>query len=488
MKSVLNQQSLLWIIGVLQPVSSNEILAYLELGFETDRQLPDAHSIHKFCMTQERKGRLIRVERNPDLFSLSFRANNLLTKEHRLARDKARIYLLKDARRSRVRPSRADLATGLDGDAPSADERTTTKGSEVNKNGLVVPSGQSYWPRFSKQLLDETGRSQPSRDISHLPLLSFFDKKQVAVAANAKFDELDFDYRTLGLMLGVSPRLVLQIARRPERHYRSFTLKKKGGGERPIESPRVFLKVIQQFLNDYILTELPLHECVQSYRSGRSIVSNAYLHTGRSYVANIDIQNFFGSVSLAVVREHLQRNGFSDFSAAMIGKLCTKDGSLPQGASTSPVLSNSVLYEFDFAFSEQCYAQDLIYSRYADDITISGDNRNNIGEAIAFAQDFLGGKLGLQLNHHKTRIASKSGQQRVTGVIVNSGVKPPRQFRRNVRAAFFNAQKAGRISLKDRAKLQGYLSYLLSFPELRDTAEVTKYKTLLGEIEILRDG
>ena len=488
MRAVLNQQSLIWLIGVLQPVSASEVFEHLKLGFGDGGQLPDVDVVHKVCMEQEKLGRLIRVERNPDLFSLTNKGNDLLPRKHRLARDKARIYLLKKARRDRIRASREGIATGLGGAAPPADERPIIKGTEANKLVPVVPSGQAYWPRFSKQLVDETGRSQPSRDIAYLQLVSFDNDKQLAIAADVAPEDLKIDFTTIGLILGISPRLILQICRKPERHYRSFTLKKKGGGDRPIESPKVFLKVIQQFINDYILVQLPQHDCVQSYRSGHSIVTNASIHTGRSYVANIDIEDFFGSLSVDLVQQHLIRNEFHEVSARIISNLCTKDGALPQGASTSPTISNSVLFDFDKELDRYCKAAGLAYSRYADDITVSGDDRDAIIGALEKAQEFLRDVYGLTINRKKTRIASQAGQQRVTGAVVNTGVRPPRVLRRNIRAAFCNAEQAGKISQDHKAHLQGYVSYLMSYPDIRKTEEVNRYRKVLQGVEILKDG
>jgi len=435
-------------------------------------------------MEQSAQSRLIRVVRDPDLFSLTAKGNNYFTREHRYSRDKARLFLLKDTRKSRVFSSREEIAIELGGDTPSADARSILKGREANKSGPVVPSGHSYWPRFSKQLIDETGLSQSSRDISFLPMLSFADTSQLSLAIGRLGAPLQLDSHTMGLMLGISPRLIVQIIRNPSRHYRNFELRKRGGGTRPIASPRTFLKVIQQFLADYYLSGLPTHECVQSYRLGRSIISNASQHCGKAFVANIDIQNYFGSVDRNDVVQLLRHAQYEVQSAEIISFLCTKDGVLPQGAPTSPALSNAYLYKFDEAISVQCAARGLTYTRYADDISLSGDDRVHIVEMIQYARDFLRGKYGLLLNEGKTRIASHNGQQKVTGVVVNEAPRPPRTLRRKVRAAFNNASKNDAVVGKEMTlKLAGYLSYLSSFDDLRNSPELVKYRRILTEIK-----
>ena len=483
MRPVLNQQTLLWIVGVLQPASANEVKCYIDIAFEIAGHLPSTDKIQKFCMSQEKIGRLIRVERDPDLFSLTSKGDDFLFKKHRHARDKARLYLLKDARKGKLKTSRESDATGLGGVAPSLDERPTIKGSEANKLGLVVPRGQAYWPRFSKQLIDETGLQQPSRDNSFLQFLSFSSVKQLALARNVSVDSLQLDFTSIGLMLGISPRLIVQIIRNPARHYRSFQLSKKGGGQRTIDSPRTFLKVIQQFLTDYYLSGLPVHQNVESYRQGHSIVSNAKRHCQRAFVANIDIKDYFGSINRSHVVGILKSVGYEEFSAEIVSRLCTKDDVLPQGAPTSPALSNTFLFDFDKAISDQCSKKSLSYSRYADDISISGDEKPPILEMIELSREMLVEEYGLRLNDTKTRIASHHGQQKVTGVVVNEEPRPPREFRRKVRAAFYNAEKREDISIDLTKKLMGYLSYLMSFEQLRDTEELRKYKAIIIRLQ-----
>ena len=481
---MLNLQSLIWLIGVMQPVSAIELASHLEISFGSDIETPDKDVIQRFCMEQVRQKCLIRVDRDPDAFSLTSKGNESLSRKHRFARDKVRIYLLKQARGRRVRVTREGFITGLGGAAPPVDERPITKGTEANKIVPVVPRGQSYWPRFSKQLIMETGRSEPSRDIPYLPLLSFKDEKQLSVAAGIESSELETDFTTIGLILGISPKLVMQIHHKPERHYRSFVLKKKGGGERPIESPKVFLKVIQQFLNDYILADLPIHRCVHSYRSDHSIISNAALHTRKKFVANIDIHDFFGSVTLEQVVNHLVNTGICKRSASIVGQICCKDETLPQGAPTSPLISNSILFGFDECMDEQCSRSGLVYSRYADDITISGDTRDAVVSSILTAEILLAERHKLFLNKEKTRVASQTGQQRVTGIVVNDGVRPPRDFRRSVRAAFHNASKMRTVDWNHARRLRGYLSYLMAFPEIRRSKELQRYRDVFRELTI----
>ena len=481
MKTVLNSRAILWAIGVLQPVSAEEIRSYFRTVLDDTGDMPTAKEFHRFCLTASNMNQLVRVGRDPDLFALTLRGSRYLSKDQRRARDRQRMFLLKEARQGRVWASREADATGLGGDAPSVDAWLLQQGGEAKSLGLYVPRGRATWPRISPQQLN-TGPSPASRDMSSPPFLSFASPKQLAIASRRRVDSLTLDYTTLGLMLGVSPKLVQQIAWRPERHYRSFELPKRSGGVRQIKSPRVFLKVIQQFLADYVLAGLPISNAVFSYRAGASIQDNARRHIGSNYVANIDIRDFFGSIKKDRVMAILTDNGMPGMAAALVGELVTLDDALPQGAPTSPSLSNAFLRPFDDSMGAECHRQGLSYSRYADDITVSGGDKKAIDNTLRMAKSQLAENYSLHLNEDKTRITSRHGQQRVTGLVVNSRAVPPRTFRRKVRAAFHNAKKQGNPDEKCLRRLAGYLSYLKSFDALGGTPELARYEEILEAI------
>lgn len=159
--------------------------------------------------------------------------------------------------------------------------------------------------------------------------------------------------------------------------------------------------------------------------------------------------------------------------------LCTYKSCLPQGAPTSPAISNVILYDFDQKMNEFCGHQSLWYSRYADDITISGDNKLHVRKAISRAESLLQKSYSMRLNRDKTRISSRGGQQRVTGVVVNSEASPPRTFRRRVRAAFHHASLKPKDYIERISELGGYIGYLKNFPRFEGSREITEYEKIL---------
>ena len=480
---------MLWIIGVLQPVSPDEICEYLKIVFEDITQIPRVEDIRQFCLSQVSARYLVQLSDDSNLFSLTHLGNLYLPPSQRKLRDIKRIFLLKEAYKVRIPASREVNAIGLGGESPSVDLKPSSEGRESNKTGLAaLRPVQFYWTRFSKQLLDQTGSLQTSRDIP-LEYLSFYSLSELTSVCRSEEEIKDINQHvssiTIGMMLGISPSLVYQIALQPERHYTSFYLPKRGGGQRLIESPRVFLKTIQRFIMDYLLYKLPVSSCVFSFRSGVSIFDNATHHVGKAFVAGIDIENFFGSITKSQVSELLCSSGFNEESARIISSLVTKDDVLPQGAPTSPIISNAFLYDFDKKLIEICKVLKLTYSRYADDITISGDDRDSIYSIIELAKVELKRDYNLLLNQQKTRISTRYSQQKVTGLVVNDeklSPRPPRKFRRRVRAAFHNAKMRETVSMREMRSLYGYLSYLKSFEHLKETMEVQKYKKILANI------
>ncbi len=481
MRRAFNQQTLLWIIGVIQPAAPNEIRNYLLAAFNKDESLPTIDEIQKFCFEQERLGRLLRIRRSPNLFSLTLGGNAYFDREYRYARDRERIYLLKTAHRARIGKSREELVKESGGVSPSVDARTLTKRGEANKSGLVVPRVQIYWPRLSKQFSSKTGPLQTSRDTDFNQYLSFSNAKQLNLASNSHSETLEISANTMGLMIGISPGLIVSFLRKPEKHWRSFSLKKKCGGERIIESPRLYLKIAQQFCNDYLFHVLPVHESVTSYRPRCGIKENAAQHVGKRFVANIDIENYFGSITHNQVHSLFVACGFDTMSSSLLTAISTKDGHLPQGAPTSPSISNAVLFDFDAEMAAYCFRMGLKYTRYADDITISGESHKTIIAALTFAKIRLS-KNGFKVKDEKTRIASRYAQQRVTGLVTNSGVRPPRVFRRRVRAAFHNASLMPEASIAELPKLRGYLNYLSGFDELAASSELKSYSNVIKKI------
>lgn len=255
------------------------------------------------------------------------------------------------------------------------------------------------------------------------------------------------------------------MARNPTRYYRTFPIKKRGGGERMISAPRTFLKAVQYYILRFILQKQPVSDFATGFVRGKGIVHNARLHVGLPFLLNVDLRDFFGSVTSIQVREEFLKIGFPITVADSLAQLCTFGGSLPQGAPTSPALSNLVFAEIDQRIAVLASVRGIGYSRYADDMTFSA-LRPIARHFLTELDQTLKGR-GFRLNPDKTRFAGPGQARYVTGLVVNVRPQVDRQTRRRMRAMFHQAS-ANPDRFADRAtELLGWASYVRSFDFVR---------------------
>jgi retron-type reverse transcriptase len=476
--STINRSAVLWAVGVLQPVSASELSCYLATVLAESGGVPTAVELQHFLIEAADVHQIVRVHRDPDLFSLGVHANYYMTRDQRLRRDRERIFLLRDTwgdKRSSL--LEGDYA-GLGGVSPPQLNRVWIQGSGSNKPDPVVPRARSYWPRIARQLAETTGPFLPSGSTT-LDLLSFGTVQQLGIAR--RDGEVVLDFTNLALMIGISPRLITQMAVRPERHYRTFTIEKKSGSGRTINAPRVFLKVVQKFIADYLLCDLVVHDAAHAYIAGRSNITNAAVHRGASWIGSVDVTDFFGSITSRNIERLLVAQGFTAQAARTIRHLCSFEGCLPQGAPSSPILSNAFLFDSDVAIARYAALRGVSYSRYADDITVSGENKIGICEVIEFTVRTLRLLNKLDINPAKTRISGPGSRKIVTGVIVSNVLLPSRKLRRQIRAAAYSASMLENPDLLQVTKLSGYASYFDAFPDFKDNVERDRLSGFIRE-------
>lgn len=265
-----------------------------------------------------------------------------------------------------------------------------------------------------------------------------------------------FSSRILGIPYSTLKGIVY-----PRPPYKRFTIKKRDGTDRVIFEPRNRLKIIQErtlkFLQD---RSGPLRPAVHGFVSKRSILTNAQVHCSQKihHVFNIDLEDFFPSISFYRVRGVLEKHPFncSHQVATVIAHICTLDKMLPQGAPTSPFVSNLVCRSMDRDLTDlarKCVAR---YSRYADDITFSFLVRktSRLPAAICHVDedgDLLIGtelhdiiaKHSFKINAAKTRLSDRSRRMEVTGLTINRFPNVPRVFIDRIRGALHAWEKYG---------------------------------------------
>jgi RNA-directed DNA polymerase len=276
-----------------------------------------------------------------------------------------------------------------------------------------------------------------------------------------------FDTDHLAKQLSLSPRMLLFINAMPAGFYRELRIPKKDGGERRLLSPREPLRQAQYWVLRRLLDRCSVHDAAHAFVRGRSIVTNARLHQGRAVVVRVDLENFFPSVRKTAIRKVFQRIGYVYSVADALAALCTVDGGLPQGASTSPALSNLAAINLDVRFTALGKRLDFHYSRYADDLIFSS-NDERLPALLPFFREVIASE-GYVVNQKKTRVMRQGVPQMVTGLVAN--VKPalPRARRRLLRAMTHRLRTRGAEALtlaRDRRQgrelvpvLEGHLAF-----------------------------
>ncbi len=246
--------------------------------------------------------------------------------------------------------------------------------------------------------------------------------------------------------------------------YYRHELPKQSGGTRTISAPERLLKFLQRKILDRLLSPLGAHDCAYGFVRGRSIADNARPHINSQIVTNADVKNCFPSVKWSLVLGVLRRDLGKQLSRAAISYLvdiCTAEGGMPIGAPTSPALLNRVLLKSDQILLAAATKRNCVYTRYADDLTFSGDK--GAIELLGVAKRTLG-QIGLTLDPKKTNIFRRGRRQMVTGLVVNDQVSIPRKVRRRLRAAVHRVQ-GGEVSHwhgseQTTTALQGRLAFL----------------------------
>ncbi len=276
---------------------------------------------------------------------------------------------------------------------------------------------------------------------------------------------------TLVRDLGYSARTLYGVSNRIGKHYHPVAIPKPGGGTRTLQIPDGLLKAIQRRICEVLLAPEPVSPWATAYRPGCGAGINAALHVGRPLLLKLDILHFFDSVGYPLVKDRVfPAERFSEANRILLTILCTHREALPQGASTSPAISNIIMREFDETVGGWCAARGIAYTRYCDDMAFSG--RFDPGPLTALVREELR-KMGLFLNERKTALIRDGRRKTVTGLVVNEKAAVPAEYRRRLRQEMHYCMRYGVDSHLERLgldcpareyipKLLGRVNYVLS--------------------------
>lgn len=265
--------------------------------------------------------------------------------------------------------------------------------------------------------------------------------------------------RALATLFGYRSQFIGAMVSRPHRYYRTFTIR-KGKKQRRIEAPRVALKVIQKWFGHYLARAIAMPDEVVGFVPSRSIMHGATKHCGAKWLFSTDLKDFFQSTSSELVVQALEDLGYPKHGARLIADLTTLNRNLAQGSPASPVLSNLAFQPVDNALIAMSKELGVTYTRYADDIVVSG--AGEVPHALHAAVQQIVEVGNWKLSEEKTEFVQAPCRLKVYGLLVN-GDKPrlTKGYRRRIRA--IRHLIASNMIPEDRAaQAAGHISYAKS--------------------------
>lgn len=250
-----------------------------------------------------------------------------------------------------------------------------------------------------------------------------------------------FEFEHLSLLLGLETADLYAMVYGTKKFYRNFRIKKRSGGSRQISAPYPSLLRVQRWIKENILDKFDLSVCATGYNRKGGIFENAKIHCGRDILVKIDLKDFFPSIDFDRIVHLFVGFGYPRNVSFFLARLCTLDAVLPQGAATSPQISNLICKRMDDYFFSYCRKKRLRYSRYSDDICISGKSISNSDLRQAF--EIIEG-YGFTVNTDKFRVCGRGAKKVVTGIDITHGtLRVPRPFRRQLSQDIYFVWTAG---------------------------------------------
>jgi RNA-directed DNA polymerase len=244
----------------------------------------------------------------------------------------------------------------------------------------------------------------------------------------------------LSLLVGYKKQYLKKAALYSHHFYRDFSIIKRNGKKRAISEPLPSLMEIQHWILKYILYQVPVSPFAKAYKPKTTLLENLKFHKNQPKLMTLDLENFFTSITTDSIKKVFIEMGYSNAIAHLLSQLSTRDNSLPQGAPTSPYLSNLIFREADTSIAKYCIANKIRYTRYADDLSFSGDF--DADALLQFVKEVVE-QLGCKINTAKTKLMSPNMRQTVTGIVVNEKAQVVFHKRNALRQAMYYIQKFG---------------------------------------------
>ncbi len=264
----------------------------------------------------------------------------------------------------------------------------------------------------------------------------------------------------LSTLVGYNKKYLKKASLYPKYFYRDFEITKKNGSKRPISEPLPSLKEIQIWILRNILYKVPVSPFAKAYKPNSGLIENLKFHKKQPKVFTLDLENFFPSISIKSIEKVFLELGYSRMISKLLAKLCTRDQTLPQGAPTSPSLSNLIFKDADVLIADFCKERKIRYTRYADDLSFSGDfDEKELLEKVTEIVE----NLDLHINNAKTKLMTPNMRQTVTGIVVNEKPQVAFHKRNELRQAMHYIKKFGIDEHREYKEIdqKNYLEHIL---------------------------
>ncbi len=290
----------------------------------------------------------------------------------------------------------------------------------------------------------------------------------------------------LSNLIGVSESLLFCLSNMSWRYYRRFNVCKKNGGKREIFAPSYMMQIIQRWILVNILNKIQPSNQAMAFRKGREYgcKANALFHLETHYGVSIDLKDFFPSINSSRIYTVFSNIGYDSFAAAILTNLCTIDGYLPQGGPCSPALSNLVCLALDARLNGFCEKRRIRFSRYADDMYFSCDNKDILKKSIPIIRKVIIDE-GFIINDNKVHYHTPSNRKMITGIVIShpnsyNGPKiyAKKDLKRKIRSEILKMIFSGDYSEKDH--VLGEISYV-NYLETDYLLKVKKYICKISE-------
>lgn len=285
----------------------------------------------------------------------------------------------------------------------------------------------------------------------------------------------------------LSSGLLYRLSKYNNKFYKSFKLPKKSGGFRIIFCPSKEMKAVQAWILRTILDKIPMSDSATGFRTGKNTLDNAKPHKDNRYFLCLDIEDFFPSIPYAKVYTVFKAIEYNSHVSHIFASLCTCKGKLPQGAVSSPALSNIICTRLDHRISGYVGKRNITYTRYADDMAFSSLSPIRLVGTKKVIVEILRSE-GFELNKAKTRFLGPRRQRKVTGLIISDESLGVGRKRKRILRATIHRLVTANLSNIERGRLSRHISGWFAYMNSIDPKGLDQLKLYAKRLSLVHGG